>query len=256
MEKVAFLNLTYNSFNQNNIWKRFFDDGDESKFNLYIHPKIKRPSVFFDYYIKNRVSTGWGKFSLVEATIELIKAALEDEDNEYFVLISESHFPLYDLNSTVDLIKERYEKTTFSKHFSFDTKVKSQKIFREGVQDYKFDEYNAVCQFFVLRRKDAIEFVQTFNDWSKYFVKNKVILADEFYFWGIAKELGMDFDMGQATTYSDWSIRRDSKGHAERNPRVFKKLSKGMVDTYRDKGYLFVRKIMPQTLVMVDPLIF
>jgi hypothetical protein len=256
MEKVAFLNLTYNSFNQNNAWKKFFDDGDQSKFNLYIHPKTRRPSIFSDYYIDNVVPTAWGQFSLVEATIELIKAALEDDDNEYFSLISESHFPLYDLNKTVGLIKERYSKTTFSKHFSFHTKVKSQLTFREGIKDYKFDEYNAVCQFFVLRRKDAIKFVETFDHWSKYFVRDKVIFADEFYFWGIAKELGLDFEMGQATTYSDWSIRKDSFGKAERNPRAFDKISKGMVDTYRKDGYLFVRKIMPSTWVMADPFNF
>lgn len=252
MQKIAFLNLTYNSFNHNSVWKKFFDNGDKSKFNLYIHPKLKRPSIFSDYYIKNKVRTGWGQFSLVEATIELIKAALEDEDNEYFSLISGAHFPLYDLDDTVDLIKERYNKTTFAKHFSFHTKVKSQLIFREGVKGYKFDEYNAVCQFFVLRRKDAIKFVETFDHWSKYFVKDKVIFADEFYFWGIAKELGLDFEMGQATTYSDWSIRKDSSGNVDRNPRAFDKISKGMVDTYRKNGYLFVRKIMPSTFVMVD----
>ena len=252
MEKVAFLNLTYNSFNNNNIWKNFFDNGDQSKFNLYIHPKIKRPSVFSDYYIDNVVPTEWGQFSLVEATIELIKAALEDENNEYFCLISESHLPLYNLDKTVTLIKERYDKTTFAKHFSFHTKVKSQLTFREGIKDYKFDEYNAVCQFFLLKRKDAIKFVETFDHWSKYFVRDKVIFADEFYFWGIAKELEMDFEMGQATTYSDWSIRKDSSGKVDRNPRAFDKISKGMVDTYRNDGYIFVRKIMPSTFVMAD----
>ena len=97
-------------------------------------------------------------------------------------------------------------------------------------------------------------FVGTFDDWSKYFVKNKVIFADEFYFWGVAKQLGMYFEMGQATTYSDWSIRKDLIGNVDRNPRAFDKISKGMVDTYRKDGYLFVRKIVPSTFVMVDPL--
>lgn len=256
MEKVAFLNLTINSFNQNNIWKKFINDGSKNTFNLYLHPKFDAPSLFSDYYIENTVPTAWGHFSLVEATIELMKAALEDESNEYFILISDSHFPLYDLDSTVNLIKKRYKKMTFAKHFSFHTKVKSQKVLKEGVKDYKFDEYNAVCQFFACRREDAIKFVETFDHWSKYFVKNEVIFADEFYFWAIAKELGMDFDMGQATTYSDWSIIKDSVGNIHRTPRAFDKFNKGMVDTYRKNEYLFVRKIVPSTFVMVDPFTF
>ena len=254
MGKVAFLNLTLNSFNQNNVWKNFFDSGDSDSFNLYIHPKENKPSLFSDYYIKNIVPTAWGHFSLVEATIELMKAALEDEENEYFTLVSDSHFPLYDLDTTVELIKKRYKKTTFAKHFSFHTKVKSQKVFKEGVKGYDFGEYNAVCQFFVCRRKDAVEFVETFEHWSQFFVKEKVIFADEFYFWGIAKQLKMDFEMGQATTFSDWSVRMNEDGQQDRNPRAFEKLSKGMVDTYRGNGYLFVRKIMPSTWVMANPL--
>ena len=44
--KVAFLNLSLDSFNQKRIWKKFFDDGDEETFNLYIHSKNKKCSVF------------------------------------------------------------------------------------------------------------------------------------------------------------------------------------------------------------------
>ena len=251
--KVAFLNLSLDSFNNKRVWKDFFDGGDSESFNLYIHSKRKKCSVFSDYFIENTVPTAWGHFSLVEATIELMKSALGDEQNEYFTLISDSHFPLYDLDKTVDLIKERYQTLTFSKHFSFHTKVKSQLTFRKGIKGFKFNEYNAVCQFFTFRREDAIKFIETFDHWSQYFVKNKVIFADEFYFWGIAKELGMHFKIGQATTYSDWSLRKGGDGKIERNPRDFKKLSKGELDAYRKSGYLYARKVMPNTFVMVDP---
>ncbi len=252
MNKVAFLNLSLHSFNQEGVWKKFFDGGDEDLFNLYIHSKSKKSRLFSDYFIDKKVPTGWGQFSLVEATIELIKVALEDEDNEYFSLISDSHLPLYSLDETVSLIKERYPKTTFAKHFSFHTKVKSQLTFKKGIKDYKFDKYNAVCQFFVLRRKDAIKFVETFNHWSRYFVKDEVIFADEFYFWGVAREIGIDFDMGQATTYSDWSVRKDQHGKISRNPRAFESFSRAMMQNYRDRNFLYVRKIMPETFITVN----
>jgi len=253
MEKVAFLNLTINSFYHNRIWENFFNQGDKDCFNLYLHSKHQTKHPFSNHCIKNTVPTDWGHFSLVEATIELMKAALEDEENEYFTLISDSHFPLYDLDATVDLIKKKYKKMTFAKHFSFHTKVKSQKLFKEGIKGYDFGEYNAVCQFFVCRRKDVEVFIETFEHWSQFFVKEKVIFADEFYFWGIAEQLGMDFEMGQATTYSDWSVRKDSVGNVERNPRAFDQINKRMVDVYRENGYLFVRKIVPSTFVTVDP---
>ena len=113
--KVAFLNLSLNSFNHRIIWNSFFEQGDKDIFNLYIHSKDKKCFLFKDYFIKNTVPTKWGHFSLVEATIELMKTALKDEQNEYFTLISDSHLPLYNLNDTVKLIKERYTTLTFSK---------------------------------------------------------------------------------------------------------------------------------------------
>lgn len=247
--KVAFLNLSLDSFNHTKIWKNFFNGGDRETFNLYIHSKNKKCPVFKDHFIENTVPTGWGHFSLIEATIELIKAALEDKQNEYFTLISDSHLPLYSLNQTVELIKQRYDILTFAKHFSFHTKVKSQKVLREGVRGYKFDKYNAVCQFFTFRRCDAQIFVDTIDQFSKYFVKDKVIFADEFYFWAIARELNIDFKIGQATTYSDWSFRKLPDGSLDRNPRVFNTFNRQMLQSYRNQGFLYARKAMPSTLI-------
>ena len=254
MEKVAFLNLTYNSFTQNSVWKKFLQSGSQDEFNLYIHPKHKTPSVFSDFYIEAHLPTQWGHFSLVEATIELMKSALEDEENEYFTLISDSHFPLYNLQDTVDSIKKNYKKMTFMKHLSFHTKDKSRLVLRDGVKNNRFKEYNAVCQFFVCRRSDAQRFVDTFSEFSQYFHKDRVVLADEFYFWAVANDLGMDFDIGQGTCFSDWSVRLDGDGKQERNPRSFKILNDNLVDHYRRQGYLFVRKITAETLNSSNPL--
>lgn len=253
MQKVAFLNLTYNSFNRNDLWDKFFKSGDKDSFNLYIHPKSKEENIFSDFFIENTVETDWGQFSLVEATIELMKAALQDEENEYFSLVSHAHLPLYDLDTTVSLIKKSYKNTTFAKHFSFFTKVKSQLVLREGVINHPFDQYNAVCQFFLCRRKEVEAFVESFEEYSRYFVKNKVIFADEFYFWAVARELKMNFKIGQATTYSDWSIRRGSGNKIERNPRWFHKFDDHMLNRYRESNFIYVRKIEENTIIDTDP---
>jgi len=251
MKKVAFLNLSYNSFNKNDIWKSFFDQGNH---NLYIHPKNDYGCVFSDYFIDNRVETGWGHFSLVEATIELMKAALEDKDNEYFTLISDSHLPLYSLNETTKLIKKNYSKMTFSTHGAISTKSKGQRVLKHGVQgNHKFNLYNAVCQFFVCRRKDAIQFVETFDDFSKFFIKNKVIFADEFYFWAVARELKMDFDIGQASTYSDWEVYKiPGENKIQRQPREVQILNSLVLQTLRNQGFIFTRKVMPTTEISAD----
>ena len=259
MKKVAFLNLSYNAFNKNDVWKDFFDQGSNSEynqnsFNLYIHPKDDSQCVFSDYFIDNRVETGWGHFSLVEATIELMKAALEDDDNEYFTLISDSHFPLYSLEKTIKLIEKKYSKMTFSTHGAISTKQKSQRVLKYGVQgNHHFNLYNAVCQFFVCRRNDVIKFIETFDHFSQFFVKNEIIFADEFYFWAVARELKMDFDIGQASTYSDWhEYPIEGTNKISRQPREIRYLNSLVLKTLRGQGFLFARKVMPTTEISVD----
>ena len=259
MKKVAFLNLSLNAFNKNDVWKDFFDRGsiseyNQNSFNLYIHPKDESQCVFSDYFIDNRVETGWGHFSLVEATIELMKAALEDEDNEYFTLISDSHIPLYPLDEITKLIEKNYNKMTFSTHGALSSKQRSQRVLRHGVQgNHNFNLYNAVCQFFVCRRNDAIKFIETFDHFSQFFVKNKIIFADEFYFWAVARELKMDFDIGQASTYSDWhEYPIEGTNRISRQPREMKYLNSLVLKTLRDQGFLFARKVMPTTEISVD----
>jgi CTP:phosphocholine cytidylyltransferase-like protein len=97
-------------------------------------------------------------------------------------------------------------------------------------------------------------FVESFEEYSRYFVKNKVIFADEFYFWAVARELKMNFKIGQATTYSDWSIRRISADKIERNPRWFHKFDDHMLNRYRKSNFIYVRKIEKNTIVDTDPL--
>ena len=254
MEKVAFLNLSLHSFNQEGVWKKFFDGGDKDLFNLYIHPKDDSECVFSNYFIGNRVETAWGHFSLVEATIELMKAALEDKDNEYFTLISDSHLPLYSLDETTKLIKNNYSKMTFSTHGAISTKAKSQRVLKHGVQgDHRFNLYNAVCQFFVWRRKDAIRFIETFKHYSQFFVKNKVIFADEFYFWAVARELNMDFDVAQASTYSDWhEYPIEGTNRIARQPREVQFLNSLVLKMLRGQGFVFTRKVMQTTEISVD----
>ena len=254
MKKVAFLNLSYNSFNRNDIWKDFFDQGNQNSFNLYIHPKDDYQCVFSDYFIDNRVETAWGHFSLVEATIELMKAALNDKDNEYFTLISDSHLPLYPLDKVVNLIKKNFNKMTFSTHGAISTKQKGQRVLKHGVQgDHCFNLYNAVCQFFVCRRKDATRFIETFEHYSKFFIKKKTIFADEFYFWAVARDLKMDFDIGLPTTYSDWEIYQiPGKNTIARQPREESSLNSLVLKTLRRQGFIFTRKIMPTTKISAD----
>jgi len=68
-------------------------------FSIYVHtsPGFKYPSesIFAPFAIKYPITAKWGDYTIVDAERKLIEAALEDPLNSYFILLSETHIPLY-----------------------------------------------------------------------------------------------------------------------------------------------------------------
>ncbi|KAJ1631418.1 glycosyl transferase [Pavlovales sp. CCMP2436] len=95
--KVAFLFLTRGGLHAEELWADFFRGVDPAQFSLYAHTKAPPPpsSVLARWRIGEIVPTEWGSISLVHATLALLRAAMVDEANSKFVLLSESCVPLY-----------------------------------------------------------------------------------------------------------------------------------------------------------------
>lgn len=96
--KIAFCFLTRGDLFQPKIWKGFFNGAALEKYTAYCHPKepehVAGP-ILRDRIIDERVPTQHGDVSLVKATLNLFsKAHDDDEDNQYFVLLSESTIPI------------------------------------------------------------------------------------------------------------------------------------------------------------------
>ena len=94
-KRIAFLFLTVSDVKQAPIWEIFFK-GHTNKFNIYVHPKHpnKIKSFFKDHIIQNLVPTEWGDPSLVVATNNLIREALDNPANQKFILVSDSCVPI------------------------------------------------------------------------------------------------------------------------------------------------------------------
>ena len=93
VNKVAFLFLTAKQIPQHPIWTKFFHDADQTLYNLYVNANPDTPpqrGVFAGKEIANPVTTHWGKFSMVLASVHLLKTALKDE-RQRFVLLSDNY---------------------------------------------------------------------------------------------------------------------------------------------------------------------
>ena len=75
-------------------------------FSLYIHSGVRHeagdkaaPALpsdqFAEFYVRSSIATEWGQPTLIMAERLLLQKALQDRDNQRFVLMSESCIPLY-----------------------------------------------------------------------------------------------------------------------------------------------------------------
>lgn len=104
-KNIAFCFLLYDTVKHAGIWEEFFsqDTNPEKSWSIYTHPKMiteKTQDWVRKNKIKRIVKTEWCETSLVTAWINLLREALRDKKNQYFVLLSGDCIPLQNYQIT------------------------------------------------------------------------------------------------------------------------------------------------------------
>ncbi|KAJ1490124.1 core-2/I-branching enzyme-domain-containing protein [Baffinella frigidus] len=90
---VALLFLTIKDPKNPDVWESWLRDVPSSKYDIVVHAKEKGEvahPLFKPCTMKKPVKTKWGTVSLVKAHIALMRKALENTNNQWFVLLSDS----------------------------------------------------------------------------------------------------------------------------------------------------------------------
>lgn len=108
-DKIAFLFLTRGEINNVQVWERYFQEADSSKYSIVIHPKNPTNLVSSIWTSKNStilkpIPTAWGTISLVKATIYLLQTAISDPSVTKFILLSEFCIPTTNFNNIYDTL--------------------------------------------------------------------------------------------------------------------------------------------------------
>lgn len=103
-KKLAFCFLLKEYVKHGKEWSTFFNEDKYfvKSYNIYSHIKEVSDKTQ-PWLLKNRVSTiktAWCEESLVKAYIKMLRKAYENNDNKYFILISDECIPLYNYFDT------------------------------------------------------------------------------------------------------------------------------------------------------------
>jgi hypothetical protein len=209
MNNIAFLYLTTDTPN------RSINYLIKNNYNIYIHNKNKIDTKYNNFIINKIIKTDWGKYSLVEATINLLKTAINNNENKYFLLCSGDSYLL------------------------------RKEIKYEGLSCFDFirkeNKYYKTSQWWILNKKDALTIINTVNKY-KYLQKIKFKGAiDEYYFLTVLINENKNYKFNNYhSIYKRWFISTISK-----SPCIFNKLTNYDIQDIKKIKPIFIRKILP-----------
>lgn len=100
--KIAFCFLLYDTIQHLSIWENFFSQDIDGSSMVYSH--LKKITNKTPRWVKSAkvptVTTNWCGEGLINAFAQMLKKALKNTDNKYFVLLSGSCIPLYNYSET------------------------------------------------------------------------------------------------------------------------------------------------------------
>ncbi|XP_013593160.1 PREDICTED: uncharacterized protein LOC106301337 [Brassica oleracea var. oleracea] len=213
--KIAFLFLTPGTLPFEKLWDEFFT-GHEGKFSIYIHPSKERPvhisSHFSDREIHSDEVT-WGRISMVDAEKRLLVSALEDPDNQHFVLLSESCIPLHTFDYTYRYLL--YSNVSFIESFVDPGPHGTGRHMEHMLPEIAREDFRKGAQWFTMKRQHAIIVMADGLYYSRFreycgpgIEADKNCIADEHYlptFFSMIDPMGIS---NWSVTYVDWSERQ------------------------------------------------
>lgn len=169
--KIAFMFLTRGPLPLVELWEEFFR-GHEGKFSIYVHVsqlstlKTAWKSPLFDNHDIRSQKVDWGTVSMVDAERRLLTNALQDPDNQHFVLLSESCIPVRSFDFVYDYLMGR--NVSFVDCFDDPGPHGRGRYTKSFFPEIRVDEWRKGSQWFTVKRQHALLIVADYVYYSKF----------------------------------------------------------------------------------------
>jgi hypothetical protein len=248
-DKIAFCFLLYDRVIHSKQWFDFFKQDNYSLKSYSIYSHIKQlTNNTQPWLLENTVKpvkTGWCEESLVWAWIKMLKKALEDPDNKYFVLLSGECLPLYGFWDT-------YKKIMASQKSRINVTRQAEATHETGLlyadQWVLLNRKHAQLLVKLKYTKEGLNFVKDIKKIIKDFCPDELYPINWFVH-KIGKTSSSDFKKNfniMPTTYTKWD-------NIHPHPIKFNtpKMLKNWENICFDSKALFARKFNPRAARML-----
>ena len=247
IKKIAFCFLTYDIIVRYDVWNLFFQNIDEEKYTVFIHPKNITLYKDFNLYkfkyniIKNRINTkSKDHISIVQATLQLLKETHESGKNiTHFIFLSQSCIPLYSFdkiyNATIQFpysVISSIDNNKKDRYFQLSQKIKNILNYKKFVKQ----------QPNMIITKEDLQFLLKNNFIDDF--KN-IECPDEHYFINILSGLYNKIIFKNQITFCNYDIQKTQA-------LEFKLINKQFIEYIRTNNFLFMRKVNKFSNIDID----
>lgn len=212
--KIAFMFLSPGSLPLEKLWDNFFQ-GHEGKFSVYVHASKSKPVHVSRYFVNRDIRSDqvvWGKISMVDAERRILATALQDSDNQHFVLLSDSCVPLYHFGYIYDYLM--HTNISYVDCFKDPGPHGNGRYSDRMLPEVEVKDFRKGAQWFSMKRQHAVIVMADYLYYSKFRaycqpgLEGKNCIADEHYlptFFQIVDPGGI---ANWSVTHVDWSERK------------------------------------------------
>ena len=239
MGRLAFLFLTIAELRKEEWWSQFFHGIDPLLYRIYNHAKfpedIPKHSLLYQRQITRHIPTRWADISLVDASLSMMEEAVQDPENDFFILVSESCIPVQSFKMLYT--KLYYMNTSLFQYnpYYFETRESPQRYHyfqgKSYIPRWKFRKHH---QWFILTRRDALVLTQSARPFLKDF--SKMFAPDEHFFLNMMDLFGLTYK-NHGTTYVNFSSSNSS------HPQTFTTLAPSFFQILHNMEFFFLRKV-------------
>ncbi|CAJ1941791.1 unnamed protein product [Sphenostylis stenocarpa] len=160
---IAALLAGTGALHENYQWSRLLlgndeqSEGHEGKFSVYVHASKTKPVHVSRYFVNRDVRSDqviWGKISMVDAERRLLANALQDPDNQQFVLLSDSCVPLYHFDYIYNYLM--YTNISFVDCFKDPGPHGNGRYSDRMLPEVEVKDFRKGAQWFAMKRQHAI----------------------------------------------------------------------------------------------------
>ncbi|CAM8960333.1 unnamed protein product [Rhodiola kirilowii] len=218
--KIAFMFLSTGSLPFERLWDMFFR-GHEGKFTVYVHASKEKPVHTSRYFVNRDIRSDkvvWGKISMVDAEKRLLANALDDYDNQHFVLLSDSCIPLHDFDYIYNYLL--YSNVSYVDCFEDPGPHGNGRYSDHMLPEVALKDFRKAAQWFSIKRQHALVimadylYYAKFRDFCQPGLDGKNCYADEHY-------LPTFFHMIDPTGIANWSVTHVDWSEAKWHPKSY-----------------------------------